>query len=113
MAKTKKTKRDLQWAKAKHVCRLNMEDIRMAKELGMSPRGLIKNRPSPSQPWKLPVKEWIHELYEKRFGRRVISPEVNVESDEINQHERPFHSSLNHHRQKNYTFSQWSKMLDY
>jgi hypothetical protein len=71
MAKTKKTKHDLQWAKAKHVCRLNMEDIRMAKELGMSPRGLIKNRSSPSQSWKLPVKEWIHELYEKRFGSKT------------------------------------------
>src|SRR3974390_1284089 len=66
MVKTKKTTHDPQWAKTKTVCRLNMEDIRMAKELGLSPQSLRKNRPSPSQSWKLPVKEWIHELYEKR-----------------------------------------------
>lgn len=71
MAKTKKTKHDPQWAKTKTVCRLNMEDVCMAKELGLSPQGLRKNRPSPSQPWKQPVKEWIHELHEQRSGRKT------------------------------------------
>lgn len=46
----------------------------MAKELGLSPQGLRENRPSPSQPWKQPVKEWIYELYEKRFGRKTSAP---------------------------------------
>jgi len=41
----------------------------MARELGLNPRSLIKNIPSPTQQWKLPVKQWIHELYEKRTGR--------------------------------------------
>ena len=68
MAK-KKSKHDSEWAKTKKVCRLNMEDIRMAKELGLSPQSLRKNQPSPSQSWKEPVKDWIRELYEKRFGR--------------------------------------------
>ena len=66
MSKTKKPKYDPQWAKSKNVCRLNMEDIRLAKELGISPGSLMKNKPSPSQSWKQPVKEWIHELYGKR-----------------------------------------------
>ena len=64
-------KYDPHWAKAKNVCRLNMEDIRMAKALGMSPKTLMKNNPSPAQSWKLPVKYWIRELYEKRFGRKT------------------------------------------
>ncbi len=59
---------DPQWAKAKNVCRLNMEDIGMAKALGLSPKSLMKNNPSPSERWKLPVKLWIRSLYEKRFG---------------------------------------------
>lgn len=71
MAKNQKPKYDPQWAKAKTVCRLNMEDIRMAKELGLSPKSLMKNNPSPTQRWKLPVKDWIRELYEKRFGQRI------------------------------------------
>ena len=40
------------------------------QELGFKPKSLIKNIPSSSQPWKLPVKLWIRELHEKRFGRR-------------------------------------------
>ena len=56
-----------------------MEDIRMVKELGMSPQSLRKNRPSPSQSWKLPGKEWIHELYEKRFGRKAPAPESTAD----------------------------------
>ena len=72
-----KTKRDAQWAKASHVCRLNTEDFRMAKELGLSPQSLTKTKPSPSEPWKLPVKDWIGELYEKRFGSKAPTPDVN------------------------------------
>ena len=66
----KKFKHDPLWAKAKTLCRLNMEDVRMAKELGMKPKSLLKNIPSPAQKWKQPVKYWIRELYQKRFGHR-------------------------------------------
>ena len=54
------------WAEAKKKCRLNEEDIRMAKEMGLNPKSLIKNIPSPKEQWKLPVKDWIHEMYEDR-----------------------------------------------
>ncbi len=68
MAKKKqpKNKKDLLWVEAKRRCRLNNEDIRIAKEMGLNPRSLIKNIPSKSEPWKSPVKDWIHEIYEKR-----------------------------------------------
>ena len=70
MAKSKQSgsKQDRQWVEAKQRCRLNQEDIRMARELGLNPRSLIKNIPSPIQQWKLPVKQWIHELYAKTNG---------------------------------------------
>lgn len=70
MAKNKKNSPgyDPKWAKAKNDCRLNMVDIQMAKELGMSPKSLLKNIPGPNQHWKAPVKEWIRDLHEKRFG---------------------------------------------
>ena len=67
--KQKNVKFDPAWAKAKQVCRLNQSDVAMAKRLGISPQSLMKNSPSPSQPWKAPVKEWIHQLYADRFGR--------------------------------------------
>jgi len=50
------------WAECKKKCRLNMEDIALAKKLGLNPRSLIKNIPSKSQPWKAPVKDWLHDL---------------------------------------------------
>jgi hypothetical protein len=64
--KKRKPGYDAHWAEAKRLCRLNAEDVRMAKELGLNPRKLIKNIPSPSQPWKLPVKFWIRELYARK-----------------------------------------------
>jgi len=59
-------KKDRLWAEAKRRCRLNTEDIRVAKEMGLNPRSLIKNIPPKTQQWKASVKEWIHDMYEKR-----------------------------------------------
>jgi hypothetical protein len=69
MAKKKKkppNKKDVLWAEAKRRCRLNTEDIRIAKEMGLNPRSLIKNIPSQTEQWKLPVKDWIRQMYQKR-----------------------------------------------
>ena len=54
------------WAEAKKKCRLNDEDICIAKEMGLNPKSLIKNIPNPKEQWKAPVKDWLHEMYEKR-----------------------------------------------
>jgi hypothetical protein len=59
------------WAEAKKRCRLNSEEIGMAKKLGMNPRSLIKNIPSPSERWKASVKVWVRDLYGKRFKETV------------------------------------------
>ena len=57
------------WAEAKKKCRLNEEDVRMAKEMRLNPKSLIKNIPSPREQWKQPVKIWIRELYEERHRK--------------------------------------------
>lgn len=64
--KKQQNKKDKLWAEAKRRCRLNAKDVRMAKEMGLNPRSLIKNIPSRNEPWKLPVKNWIREMYQKR-----------------------------------------------
>jgi hypothetical protein len=69
-----------EWKAAKKRCRLNDEEVSMAKELGIGPRSLIKNIPSPSQRWKLPVKEWVRNLYSKKFGRRRSQPDATKTS---------------------------------
>lgn len=70
-----KKNRDQDWAKAKKLCRLAAEDVQMAKELGLNPRKLPKHNPSPSQQWKLPVKLWIRELYEKMKHKQASKRE--------------------------------------
>jgi hypothetical protein len=65
--------RDEEWAEAKRRCRLTEEAVRMAKELGMSPRSLMKNIPSKQQRWKAPVEDWVRNLHGKRFGERTPS----------------------------------------
>lgn len=57
------------WAEAKKKCRLNEEDIKIAKEMGLNPKSLIKNIPNKSEQWKAPVKEWLHEMYDKRIRK--------------------------------------------
>jgi hypothetical protein len=81
--------KDDAWKEAKRRCRLNEEDVRMAKELGFQPRSLIKNIPDPSQKWKAPVNEWIRSLYEEKFGSRrphaesAAAPSVQAQSNVI------------------------------
>lgn len=54
------------WDEAKKKCRLNNDDIRIAKEMGLNPKSLIKNIPNKKEQWKAPVKVWIREMYEER-----------------------------------------------
>lgn len=60
--------RDEDWAEAKRRCRLSAEELRMARELGFNPKKLSRHNPSPSQPWKLPVGQWLRKLHDKRHG---------------------------------------------
>ena len=60
--------REEDWAAAKRQCRLSVEEVRMARELGLNPRKLSKHVPSPAQPWKLPVGQWVRRLYGKSHG---------------------------------------------
>jgi hypothetical protein len=62
---------DEQWADCKKKCRLNADDIALAKRLGLNPRSLIKNIPSRSEPWKAPVKDWLREIESKRDKKAV------------------------------------------
>ena len=54
------------WDEAKRKCRLGEEEIRMAKEMGLNPKSLIRNIPNKKEMWKAPLKDWIHDMYEKR-----------------------------------------------
>nr|WP_289692147.1 hypothetical protein [Enterocloster clostridioformis] len=40
------------WIEAKKKCRLNAEEIQMAKEIGINPKSLIKNILNKNEQWK-------------------------------------------------------------
>ena len=69
-----------EWQEAKRRCGLSEEEVRMAKELGLAPRSLIKNIPAKSQPWKAPVSQWIRDLYARIFGEARRSPAIEGKS---------------------------------
>lgn len=54
------------WTEAKRKCRLSDNHIKIAKELNISPKSLIKNIPNKSEQWKAPVGIWLDSLYEKK-----------------------------------------------
>jgi len=54
------------WKEAKNKCRLNNDDIKIAKELGLNPKSLLKNIPNKNEQWKAPVSVWIRDIYEER-----------------------------------------------
>ncbi|PNS35733.1 hypothetical protein [Mesotoga sp. B105.6.4] len=58
-------KREEEWKEVKKRCRVGDETIRMAKELGISPKTMIKNIPNKAEKWKAPVDVWIRDMYEK------------------------------------------------
>jgi len=62
--------RERLWAGAKRRCRLSREALRMAQELGLNPRSLLRNIPSPQEPWKAPVEAWVRRMYAKRHRTR-------------------------------------------
>lgn len=62
---------DALWQEAKKKCRLSNEDIKIAKELGLNPKSLIKNIPNKNEQWKAPVSVWIREIQEERKSKSL------------------------------------------
>lgn len=76
------------WAEAKKKCRLGVKEIEMAKEMGLNPSSLIKNIPNPKEQWKLPVKDWIHEMYEERQRKRKGDTDAGTTGSECSSQEK-------------------------
>ncbi len=78
---------DKLWKEAKLRCRLNEDDIRIAKEMGLNPKSLIKNIPSKQQQWKLPVKEWLRDMWDDRqekAAKKRLKKQAALEQSEDN-----------------------------
>ena len=68
--KLKRSSQEQLWSEAQRRCPLSDEVVRLARELRLSPRSLIKNIPSLSQQWKGPVEDWVRDIYANRHGAK-------------------------------------------
>ena len=82
-----------EWVKAKKLCRLSNDEVRTARELGISPRGLIKNIPNPKERWKAPVGVWVRNLYAKRI-EKAVPAQYNARRLRVDPREHPPASEL-------------------
>ena len=71
MAKKKKRNPDRfqDWIDARRRYRLSDVHIQMARELGMNPKKFGKLANEDQEPWKVPLPQFISDLYLKRFGK--------------------------------------------
>jgi|ERR1700751_3738649 len=81
MAKKIKTNQQMQeWIDARRRRHLSHSQVQMARELGLNPAKLGKIDNHKQEPWKLPLPQFIEELYSKRFGK--TSPEAVLSIEE-------------------------------
>src|ERR1700730_14029338 len=73
--KPNKTNQKMQgWSESRKRTHFSHAQVHMARELGMNPAKLGKIDNHEQEPWKLPLPQFIEELYFKRFGK--TSPEA-------------------------------------
>ena len=73
------------WIDARKKFRLSHAQIQMARELGLNPKKFGKLANHDQEPWKMPLPQFIENLYRKNFKRDrpevVMSLEEKVEAD--------------------------------
>jgi len=67
------------WIVARKRHRLSHAHVQMARELGMNPRKLGKIDNHHQEPWKMPLRDFIEYLYEKRFGKTRPDTVLSIE----------------------------------
>jgi DNA-binding XRE family transcriptional regulator len=80
MSKKSKTNQKMQeWIDARKRRRLSHSQVQMARELGLNPKKLGKIDNHKQEPWKLPLPQFIEELYFDRFGKTAPDNVVSIE----------------------------------
>ena len=67
------------WIEAIKKYHLSHAQIQMARELGLNPKKFGSLSNTKQQPWKLPLPEFIEEIYFKHFKKRVPDNVKSIE----------------------------------
>ncbi len=68
-----------EWVDARKRHRLSHAHVQMARELGFLPKSLRKIDDHQNKPWKAPLKEYIEDLYFKKFKRQRPQTVLTIE----------------------------------
>lgn len=80
MAKKIKTNQQMQgWIDARRRRHLSHSQVQMARELGLNPAKLGKIDNHKQEPWKIPLPQFIEQLYFERFGKTTPDNVVSIE----------------------------------
>jgi len=87
--KTRKPNQKVQvWIDARKRHHLTHAQIQMARELGMNPAKLGKLDNHDQEPWKLPLPQFIEQIYMKRFGKAAPDDLISIEERVRRDHEK-------------------------
>lgn len=67
------------WIDARKRHHLSHAQVQMARELGMNPTKLGHLDNHKQEPWKVPLPQFIEELYLKRFGKAAPDQVRSIE----------------------------------
>ncbi len=67
------------WIEARDQHRLSHAHVQMARELGLNPRNLGKMTSNPDEPWKIPLPQFLEQLYLKRFEKAEPDKVLSIE----------------------------------
>jgi hypothetical protein len=80
MAKKIKTNQQMQeWIDARRRRHLSHSQVQMGRELGLNPAKLGKIDNHKQESWKLPLPQFIEQLYFERFGKTTPDNVVSIE----------------------------------
>ena len=80
MVKKRKPNQKMQaWIDARKRHGLSHTQVQMARELGMNPSKLGKLDNHNQEPWKVPLRQYIENLYFKQFGRKHPDVVLSIE----------------------------------
>src|SRR4051812_16262801 len=76
------------WIDARKRHHLSHAQVQMARELGMNPAKLGKIDNHHQEAWKMPLPEFIEDLYFKRFGKEHPDVVLSIEERARRQEEK-------------------------
>ena len=68
------------WIEARQRFHLSHAQVQMARELGLNPKKFGGLANHSQEPWKVPLPQFIEELYQRRYGRALPERIVTLEA---------------------------------